>query len=145
MKIDSFKKFVILRHPLDRLVSGFRDKLGAPLVKKLSRYNYFEELKHAILLKFHPNSYQVWKMSESEQKLYLPFSTFIRWLETTLGWLRNDFQTCLCFRCEGLSKVYPSLHAWVYGEDHNLHAAQEILSFLNNWTILHAVLNVEQV
>ena len=96
MKIDSFKKFVILRHPLDRLVSGFRDKLGAPLVKKLSRYNYFEELKHAILLKFHPNSYQVWKMSESEQKLYLPFSTFIRWLvDSNEGDLNEHFQTQL--------------------------------------------------
>ena len=95
-KITSFKRFVILRHPLDRLVSAFRDKLGAPLVKNppSSRYNYFEELKHAILLKFHPNSYQVWKLSEVEQKLYLPFSTFIRWLiDSNEGDLNEHFQT----------------------------------------------------
>lgn len=93
-RTSKYSKFVIFRHPLDRLVSAYRDKLGAPLIKSMSRYNYFEELKHTILLKYHPNAYQMWKTSDIDQKLYVPFSTFVRWLvDTSESSMNEHFQT----------------------------------------------------
>ena len=95
-RIKDYRKFVIFRHPLGRLVSAYRDKLGTPLLKTKWQYNYFEELKHAIVLKYHPNAYHVWKTTDIQQNLYVPFATFVRWLVNSQEHDLNEyFQTQL--------------------------------------------------
>ena len=82
MKIlDTYWKFTIMRSPLERLVSGYRDKLLSPSKKDM--YRHFN-MKSDILEKYNPDSET------------LDFKTYIKWIVDApieLRRFRPSFQT----------------------------------------------------
>ncbi len=73
-KIQNYFKFTILRHPLERLVSGFRNKIEPPLVRKTEKFN---QIKQDILKKYRNEAYQKWLKSDDDCKLAVQFSEFV--------------------------------------------------------------------
>lgn len=75
--IRTFKRFTILRHPLERLLSAYIDKIEGSLKKdgSPSSYNYFDRLKSAILNSTRQDSKE--KISGNAD---VSFSVFIQWL-----------------------------------------------------------------
>ena len=85
-----FEKYIMVRHPLERLVSAYRDKMLDPLLRKTERkeLQYFEKLKQAALNKCEPQLYQNWTKEEVDD-VSLNFTCFIIWL-TKYGGVRTD-------------------------------------------------------
>lgn len=81
--IKSFKRFTILRHPLERLLSAYLDKLHDPISKDdINSYNYFNRLKVNIYHTFHKEEYQKWNESghNNGDTIGVSFPTFLHWL-----------------------------------------------------------------
>lgn len=73
-KVREYFKFTILRHPLERLVSGFRNKLEPPLVGQSGKFNL---IKQDILQKHRNKEYQEWLKSDDSYHIAVQFSEFI--------------------------------------------------------------------
>ena len=73
--IQDYYKFVIIRHPLERLVSGFRNKIEPPFSDMSVRFpNY---IKLTILQKFRNTEFEKWMNSETKYNLSVTFEEFI--------------------------------------------------------------------
>ena len=76
-KIKHYFKFMIVRHPLERLVSGFRNKIEPPLTDMSVRFpNY---IKLTILQKYRPREFEDWVESETSRRtnLTVTFEEFV--------------------------------------------------------------------
>lgn len=94
-RIQNYRKYVILRHPLERLVAAYRDKLSAPLIRSPKR-KYFELLKHNILLQYHPNAHRMWQSNSNHPNVFVPFEAFIHFIvDSNDEELNEHFQTQL--------------------------------------------------
>lgn len=79
--IKNYKRFTILRHPLERLLSAYLDKLDGPVLRRYSEsVNYFERLKGEIFHIFHPEEYAKWEKGHGVFDITMTFTTFLRWV-----------------------------------------------------------------
>ena len=78
-RIKNYGKYVIIRHPLQRLLSAFNDKLSGPLLHVFQSYNYFEHLKHQILKELKPNEYNHWNRNITTNRR-VEYDMFITWI-----------------------------------------------------------------
>ena len=75
--IENYYKFVIIRHPLERLVSGFRNKIEPPFNDMSVRFpNY---IKMTILQKFRNAEFEKWMSSETKYNLSVTFEEFVHY------------------------------------------------------------------
>lgn len=82
-KVKNFWKFMIVRNPLERLLSAYLNKLSKPLKRSVSTQDMFEELKHSILQHYHPELYRQWANSDTPDSMTLNFETYLTWIIDT--------------------------------------------------------------
>lgn len=75
-RISYYKKFMVVRHPLERLVSAFRNKLEPPVSYK-SQKVFEHRLKIEILNAHRPVDYFRWKRTKGSFNLTVTFSEFV--------------------------------------------------------------------
>ena len=78
-RILRFNRYTIVRHPLERLLSAYIDKIKGPVLKVIHPVNYFERLKQEIFKKYCHNEFEVWKQSNRSES-YISFTTFLKWI-----------------------------------------------------------------
>ena len=91
-RIDALKtygKYIIIRHPLQRILSAYLDKLSGPLLKEIKPYNYFEHLKHDILKKYRKDDYAFWIENENSE-LKVTIEDYVLWLSKEKVSLLNE-------------------------------------------------------
>lgn len=75
--IRNYYKFTIIRHPLERLVSGFRNKIEPPFNDMSVRFpNY---IKRDILQKFRNAEFVKWLNSATKYNLSVTFEEFVKY------------------------------------------------------------------
>ena len=79
-RISSYWKFTILRNPLERLVSGFRYGLEAPLDFNGVYSKTFEMIKRSIIEESKPQEFSRWMKSNGSLELAVDFQTYIQWI-----------------------------------------------------------------
>ena len=73
--IQDYYKFVMIRHPLERLVSGFRNKIEPPFSDMSVRFpNY---IKMTILQRYRSTEFEKWRDSKTKYNLSVTFEEFI--------------------------------------------------------------------
>ena len=73
--IQDYYKFVMIRHPLERLVSGFRNKIEPPFSDMSVRFpNY---IKMTILQRYRSAEFEKWRDSKTKYNLSVTFEEFI--------------------------------------------------------------------
>ena len=95
-RLQSYYKFVIVRNPLERIVSAFRNKIEPPLKHDPKSWHVFpEKHKFEILQKYRPDKLLYWQNMAQHKKfnISVTFSEFIRYLVDT-DWtdLQEHFQ-----------------------------------------------------
>ena len=126
MMMYKFERYTIVRHPLERLVSAFQDKLRGPLLRNPNSM-LFEETKHSVLSRCDPQLYKKWKNGEVEN-VTIDFTCYIIWL-AKYGALGGDdhFMTLMnnCQPCH--------MHYHFYGNFKNFVSdGKQILSRFSN-------------
>ena len=131
-----FEKYTVVRHPLERLVSAYRDKISHPLLRKTERkgLQYFEKLKQTALSNCEPQLYQNW-INEEVENASLNFTCFIIWL-TKYGGVRADdhFMTLVdnCQPCRMHYDFYGNFKSFVSEGRQILSKFTNDLSIFNN-------------
>ena len=93
--LKKYFKFVMVRNPLERLVSAYRDKIEPPL-KFFDSYRQLNHLKadfyhvknvpqfqaqrYIIMLKYKPNSLIDWIRANGSYNISVDFPTYVRWI-----------------------------------------------------------------
>lgn len=73
--IQDYYKFVIIRHPLERLVSGFRNKIEPPFNDMSVQFpNY---IKLTILQRYRTAEFEKWMDSKTKHNLSVTFKEFV--------------------------------------------------------------------
>ena len=83
--VQNYFKFMMYRHPLERLVSVYRSKVQRlPLKGLLNEEPHYNWLRKKIYKHTHPELYKKWYQEGGSQKVYIFFPDFISyWLENT--------------------------------------------------------------
>ena len=95
--IQDYYKFVMIRHPLERLVSGFRNKIEPPFSDMSVRFpNY---IKMTILQRYRSTEFEKWRDSKTKYNLSVTFEEFILYyvnsdLTTVNPHLKPIIHTC---------------------------------------------------
>ena len=90
-KVKSYYKFMVVRNPLERLVSAFRDKIEKPLTS-LYDPNLFEGYKRDILKKYRAEEFHQWERDEYSEPISVTFSEYIWWIvESNPQFLNEHF------------------------------------------------------
>ncbi len=84
-RIDALKtygKYIIVRHPLQRILSGYLDKVGKiPLMRDYPSEFEMQPLMHKILETYHPKEYSLWmKNVTGNTELIVTFDDYLTWL-----------------------------------------------------------------
>ena len=79
-KIKNYWKFTVLRNPLERLVSAFRNKLEAPLNFSEVYSQTFQMIRRTIMETYHTQKFSDWKASNGTDLLQVDFATYIQWI-----------------------------------------------------------------
>ena len=96
-----FEKYTIVRHPLERLVSAYRNKMSRPLLRQheTASLAHFEKKKQSALSKCEPQLYQKWEKEEVDD-VSLNFTCFIVWLTEYGGSSVDDHFMMLVDNCQ---------------------------------------------
>ena len=94
--LKNYFKFMMIRNPLERLVSAYRNKIEPPLVIsdfhsrqlnfQMPNFTYvqgrnpFLVQRWVILLKYKPNSLIDWVKANGSRELSVDFPTYVRWI-----------------------------------------------------------------
>ena len=100
-RISHYKKFMVVRHPLERLVSAFRDKLEPPVSYK-SQVLFPHRIKIDILNIHRRLDYLMWKRARGSFNLTVTFSDFIDYfLQQSLNDVNEHFRVplAICHPC----------------------------------------------
>ena len=79
-KVKTYFKYTIIRHPLEKLLSAYLDKIKPPLNSGPAKW--VENLKIAILQRFQSEEYKRWSKSRS-YPLNISFPVYVRWITET--------------------------------------------------------------
>ena len=94
-KLTQYYKYVMIRNPLDRLVSAYRNKIAPPLEftehdnkpspllqngRIPKPLDIFEAHRRWILSKYQPKSYLEWAKSAGSYDLHVNFTTYVKWI-----------------------------------------------------------------
>ena len=109
-QIKTYFKFVMIRNPLERLVSAFRDKIEPPLefcahdqqkdplvhFIKWKEMDLFQAYRRYIFSKYDPDKLIDWAKSGGSYPLSVNFTTYIKWiLDTSDEKLNEHFSSIL--------------------------------------------------
>ena len=90
-KVKSYYKFMVVRNPLERLVSAFRDKIEKPLTS-LYDSNLFEGYKRDILKRYRVEEFGQWEQDGGSEPISVTFSEYIWWIvESNPQFLNEHF------------------------------------------------------
>ena len=97
-KLKYYFKFVMLRNPLERLISAYCNKIEPPLefsdhdkspdplvhsVHSVKGVVYFQTYRRLILSKYHPHLLREWAHSNGNYSLSVDFNTYVKWIIDT--------------------------------------------------------------
>ena len=111
-QLRNYFKFMMIRNPLERLVSAYRDKIEPPLefskfdkqlnpmvtnITKVMRYiGPFQAHRRLILSKYRPHVLRRWARASGSYNLSVSFPMYVRWLvETRDSELNEHFSSIL--------------------------------------------------
>ena len=84
-KIKNYYKFMIVRNPLERLLSAFKNKIEKPL--NLMEFDMpsqiFDRFKEEILMQYRKDEFSRWFASDRHVPVEVTFSEYIRWVVDT--------------------------------------------------------------
>ena len=89
-KIKNYWKFMIVRNPLERLLSAFINKLSSPLKNSSKVMDTFELHKRSIIEKYHPERLKQYVDGGQKEKLRLDFETYLQWIINTPNHKLNE-------------------------------------------------------
>ena len=104
-KLRNYFKFVMLRNPLERLVSAYRDKIAPPLelcdhdlgadplvyrFRDVREMDIFQAHRRLILSKYKPYRLKHWALSNGNYDLRVDFPTYIQWIVDTSDLRLNE-------------------------------------------------------
>lgn len=87
-KIKTYYKFIIVRNPLERLLSAFLNKIAPPL--DFERLDTFEMHKRSILEKYRPQDLERWSKDNGSFELQVSFNDYVRWIIDSDNALLNE-------------------------------------------------------
>ena len=80
-RLQNYYKFMIVRNPLERIVSGFRNKIKPQLKRDPKAQDKFpESIKRDILLKYRQAELLYWQKPSRQFNLSVTFPEFVRYL-----------------------------------------------------------------
>ena len=88
-KIKNYWKFMIVRNPLERLLSAFINKLSKPL-KKSKYLNEFELLQRSIMKKYRTERLKRWKKGGMNETVQVDFEAYLQWVIDTPNHRLNE-------------------------------------------------------
>lgn len=86
--LQEYFKFAIIREPLERLVSGYVNKIGHPLSRNLSAFPEF--VKADIVRKVSPSRLQQFKRSHGQMRLIPTFGEYLQYMSTADKDMMNE-------------------------------------------------------
>ena len=81
---------MIVRNPLERLLSAFINKLSSPLKNSSKVMDIFELHKRSIMEKYHPERLKQYVSGGQKEKLQLNFETYLQWIIDTPNHKLNE-------------------------------------------------------
>ena len=97
-KLKNYFKFVMIRNPLERLVSAYRNKIEPPVelcdhdkgldplvtnIHTIEGMDYFQAHRRLILSKYSPRQLIEWAHSNGNYSLSVNFTTYVKWIIDT--------------------------------------------------------------
>ncbi len=97
--VKTYYKYTIVRHPLERMVSGYRDKIEPPLVH--GRNISMDRMQLPIVERFQADEYKQWQQSGFSFPMKIPFHVYARWvIEIRDMYLNEHFEPVI-------ANIYP--------------------------------------
>ena len=112
-RLNQYYKFMVVRNPLERFVSAYRNKIEAPVSSKKVK-NTFETIKLAILKKYRPIEFAAWTAAKdhgNQTSISVSFSEYLQYfLSAQYEDINEHFvpTVYLCNPCEVQYDFYAS-------------------------------------
>ncbi len=84
----TYYKYTIIRHPLERMVSAYKDKIEPPLVP--NKKTWLDEIKLRIVQRFQAEEHKKWRDSSYSFPLTISFHVFARWVVESRDEVLNE-------------------------------------------------------
>lgn len=103
-RLQTYYKFMIVRSPLERIVSAFRNKLESPLKSPKLLSKFPERVKKKILQMYRPNEFEFWQKSASYSvfNLSVTFEEYVKYITDSRSLDLNEHfqsQIDICHPC----------------------------------------------